>query len=618
MAWLAAVVARESCPYPYMSKSTRRFTDYQLICWLVVWVLAGCAGYTASVLYTATAQDANALAADFPPHWPSLHALPAIFPQVRWLLTSLALLFGLLGIALTKNLAPSALSRLGWRASGRRAGTSLLQRWQALPVAQRRVAIACFLFLTVVRVVVSWVGVNVDDIASYEYFVRKSLLTVIAYYPAPNNHVLSNVVSWFFYQVYPGYWWSMRLPVLLLSTVGTVGWFLGLLHRTNFRVATLTSIVFGFLHVNLHAAATGRGYMLIMVFSGLGFFCMLQLHSSAHKDTAGWGAWAGAGFVVAGVMGLYAVPTFAYFLVGAYSWLVMQWWRRPTHLLGLGLLAAATLLGAAILYAPLLVISGPAAIFSNVYVSPLTIGRYIHEFPAYVWQTEGLLFGESKNGTLASLHVGSLAAVIVLAGFLVLANRAHEGRLARSRAAYMLHTGMPALWLLLAPYTLLLIQRVQAPERTLAFKSLFMFLLLALQVDWLLAIASAWRTNLRKGVLIGVGVWVGVELAQLYRSNQLSLAYQKTPHLAAQWLLKQPSGPVLIVGSPWYVNYLRFYLHFEAPTSMVVVDDRPRVGVHYRYLIGSPADVPTANGCHLQLHIPAELDYEAADILSCW
>ncbi|QKG52507.1 hypothetical protein [Hymenobacter sp. BRD67] len=121
--------------------------------------------------------------------------------------------------------------------------------------------------LTALRLYHSFVIQPFDDATSYELFVREHLLVVSSVYPYPNNHVLSNLLSWAFYQVQPGFWWSMRLPVLLVSTTATVGWFLALLRRSSFGVALLAVGWFGLLSTGLYYAATGRGYWQLI---GLG------------------------------------------------------------------------------------------------------------------------------------------------------------------------------------------------------------------------------------------------------------------------------------------------------------------------------------------------------------
>jgi hypothetical protein len=600
----------------------RYLARHKEICFLIVlalWVLAACAGYAAAILYTASAQEAAALASDYPAHWPAWGSLPTEFAKLRLVLASTAAALGLAGCVLTLVLRRR--SHLHLQGSGQRIRRNLMQNRRALPLPQRRLAVAVLIALTGLRLLVSRMLVTFDDTASYEYFVRKSLFVVSACYPAPNNHVFSNTLSWLFYQAYPGYWWSMRAPVLLATTAGTIGWFLGLLPRSSFRVAALAVSLFSLLELSLFYAAEGRGYALLLALSGLGFFCVLSLTYSTPQAAVSKLAGAWAGLALAGVLGLYTVPTFAYFLVAAYSWLGVYWLRKKyfQRLVSLCLLGVTTLLGAALLYAPLLVISGPGALFQNVYVKPLAASAFFRQLPAYLWRIEGALLGESHNGALASLHVGSLAAVAVIVGFGALARAAHRGRLPARQTATVLRLGVPALWFALLPYSLLLVQHVAAPDRTLLFKAAFMFVLIGLEVDWLLQRIEIKNRQLRAGLLLAAGLWVSVQLLQLYKSNQLRLSYLKTPHAAARWLLTQPPGPILVADSPWNSTYIQFFIHFEKPTSALTIDTAPRPGVRYRYRVDPPVAAPTAGSAALpHLHIGRDINSEAMNILAYW
>jgi hypothetical protein len=607
---------------PHCASIGRR-QEFQFVGLLTVWLLAGCVGYAACVFYAADAREVFALASNFSSYGSALNRTPAAVEKFERLRLSFGTTAGLLALVGAGWLY--SLRRRGrvnahfGRAEGPHAGRGLLKAWYALPPQQRRWALGGFAALTALRIVVSQLLITVDDSASYEFFVRKSLLTVSAYYPAPNNHVCSNTLSWLLYQVYPGYWWSMRVPVLLASTAGTAYWFLGLLRRSNFRVAVLALTLFSLLEINLFLAAEGRGYALLMGLSAVGFFSVLSLTDVGTSAPTRARAW--TGLAIAGMVGLYTVPTFAYLLVAAYSWLGFCWLRSGYHyrLVSLGLLGAATLFGATLLYAPLLLVSGPRALLQNVYVKPLVVTAFFQALPAYLWELEGALMGESHNGVLASLHLGSLAAAAVVVGFLVLLRAALRGRLSGREAAYILPLGGPALWFLVLPYALLMMQRVQPPTRTLAFKAVFMFLLVGLECDWILH-RFAWRSrHLRLAFLLSTSVWVSVQLAQLYRSNQLRLSYLRTPHRAAQWLVRQPPGPVLVPGAPWYLPAIQFYIHFEQPTSTLVLDDSPRQGVRYRYLIHSPAASLTPISVGLpRLHIERDVNCEAMDIVAYW
>jgi hypothetical protein len=595
-----------------------RFKEIYLLGLLALWLLAACASYAAVVLYTADAREAVALAGSYPPHWPASGSAAAGLAQLRLVLAGTAVALGALGAVLARHLRRRGLadSRL-WLAGWRLAWRQLAQGWRALSARQRRWAGATFAVLTLLRIIINRTLVGFDDSASYEYFVRRSLLVVSADYSSPNNHIFNNTLSWLFYQVYPGFWWSMRLPVLLLSTAGTAGWFLGLLRHTSFQVAALAITLFSFLELSLFYAAEGRGYALLTDLSGLGFFCVLGLAGPATQATGPKQAWAWSGLALAGVLGLYTVPTFAYFLVAAYSWLGVCWLRQAAYsrLASLGVLGATTLLGAGLLYAPLLVVSGPAALVHNEFVKPLAASAFFRQLPGYVWRVEGALMGEAHKGVLASWHVGSLAAVAVVVGFAGLVRAARRGRLPTAQAASVRGLGMPALWFAGLPYALLLEQRVQAPDRTLLFKAVFMFLLVGLLADWLLVRFAAKARPLRAGLLLAVGLWAGVQLAQLHKSNKLRLSYLRTPHAAARWLLQQPPGPILASSPAWTVANIQFYIHFEDPASALRIDGRP--GVRYRYVIGAPA-AAAASAERPGLHIGRGANSDALDIVAYW
>ncbi|GAA4382331.1 hypothetical protein GCM10023186_22480 [Hymenobacter koreensis] len=470
--------------------------------------------------------------------------------------------------------------------------------------------------LTAIRFVISLLLHTFDDIASYSSFVQEKLIVVASYYPVPNNHILSNTISWLFYQLYPGYWWSMRVPILLVSTIGTIGWFLGLLRLTNFRIAAIATGLFSFLELSLFYAAEGRGYALIFVCCSLGFFCSFSLAKSQAKHTVCW-----LGLLVVGILGLYAVPTFAYFLVAAYSWLGWQLCRKgeSSRLISFALVGAATVLGAVLLYTPVLLVSGPRALVHNKFVQPLAMARFFKELPTYLFRVEGALLGESHNGVLASFHVGSFAAGLVVIGFLLLVYAARTGRLAEYQTKRVLSVGMASLWFLLVPYLLMIAQRVQAPDRAFLFKAAFMFVLVGIELDWLLHQYRAMGRRLPIVLGCGAGLWASVQLGQLYKSNQLRFSYASNAHAAAQWLLDQQPGPILSHSPGYITSTTQFFIVKQRPASALRIDETPRQGVRYRYLIN-----PTSAGLHAEqthlpsLHLPKTENAEAVTIVSLW
>lgn len=552
------------------------------------------AGYAALVLYSASWPEAAALR-DFYDWHPRAYSAGE-FAGLRRALAALAA--GALGLALALGSArPGRAQVVALGQEVRSAGRGLVAGWRALRPGQRRAALVALLVLTALRVCASRVLAPADDAVSFEVFVRASLLTVSAAYPYPNNHVLSNTLSWAFYQLHPGFWWSMRLPVLLTATGATALWFLALLRRSSFRVAALAVGAFSMLQLSFYHAATGRGYWLLVGLAAVGFFAALELSAGEEDESpapAGVArsprrvraAW--AGLVVSGVLGLYTVPTHAYFLLSAYGWLGLRQLRaRAGRALagttGLGLL---TLAGAGLLYLPLLLIAGPRLLFHNDYVRALPLAEFARSLPAFIWLTEGWLSGHRWLGLLP------LLAVLLGLGW-----SWRAGLWPPVPARVLRRLVAPCLWFMAAPYLLVLAQRVQAPERTLFYKSMLLCILGALLLDWALARLPP-RGAARRGAygLLAVAGLAGAasQVGVLARHNAQEVRQWQRYRQPMAWLATQPVGPVLAPRAvPRFV--LRFFAHTEFRRQPWQIDGQPRPGVRYRYLV-RPAGEPRGGG----------------------
>lgn len=544
------------------------------------------AGYAALVLYSANWPEAAALR-DFYDWHPRAYSAGEF---LGWRRALAALAAGALGLA----------TGLGWAGPGRAqvaalgqevrsAGRGLGAGWRALRPGQRRAALAGLLVLTALRAYYSRVLAPADDAVSFEVFVRASWLTVSAAYPYPNNHVLSNTLSWAFYQLHPGFWWSMRLPVLLTATGATALWFLALLRRSNFRVAALAVGAFSMLQLSFYHAATGRGYWLLVGLAAVGFFAALELSESETAEVESSvladarrsprrvrAAW--VGLVLSGVLGLYTVPTHAYFLLSAYGWLGLRQVRARAGwaLVATGGQGLLTLAGAGLLYLPLLLIAGPRLLLHNDYVRALPLADFGRHFPAYLWRTEGWLSGHR--------WLGGLPLLAVLLG-LGAGWRATLWSPGPARAVRRLVA--PCLWFMAAPYLLVLGQRVLAPERTLFYKAMLLCVLAALLLDGLLvrwparAVPRRWAY----GLLAAAGLaGAASQVAVLARHNAQQLRQWQAYRQPMAWLATQPVAPVLApAADPRFV--LRFFAHTEFRGQPWQIDARPRPGVRYRYLV---------------------------------
>jgi hypothetical protein len=193
--------------------------------------------------------------------------------------------------------------------------------------------------------------------------------------------------------------------------------------------------------------------------------------------------------VVSGVLGLYAVPTHLLLLAPAYGWWALGAVRRRdgaalARLLALGLVTG---LATALLYAPLLLLSGPALLLHHRYLAPVSPALFGHYVVANAWQPYQRLWG-----LLTLLALGSLGGLV---------RRVRAGRLPAEPARWVQQLGLPSAWLLLTPYLISVAQRSYPPERALLYKAQYTFLLLALAADWAWRVAGPRRRRGLAGAL---------------------------------------------------------------------------------------------------------------------
>ncbi|MDQ2771878.1 MAG: hypothetical protein M3Y54_15425 [Bacteroidota bacterium] len=452
--------------------------------------------------------------------------------------------------------------------------------WAGLRPSRRRAALLTLAGLTLLRLMLSLPAITppYDDGASYSLFVSRGLLAVGAYYPLPNNHVLENLLAWLFFQASAGFWWSIRLPVLLGATAATVLWYAGWLReKYSARAALLATLLASLSQLGLYHAATGRGYWLVAGGAALVFFATLTLSRDSNRPRRAWLA-----LVLGGIGGMWAVPTFALVLGSAMSWLGWQWLRKGNWR-ALGALAAAVgllCLGSWLAYAPLLLVSGLDKLAGNGFVAPRPLGEILRGLPSYWWETEGFLAGQMRLGASLVL-MAAIATVLLL-------RSSSRSLLPTGLALPWLRTGWPALWFMAAPYLIMLVLRVLAPGRTLFYKAFFLYALLALLVEWLLRQSPVRRRGWLRPILVLVGgLWLGYQLWCHARDNSAPLRNNAAFRAAASWLSRQLPGAAL-VPEPTHKIYLSLYLRSEHPAWPWQPEAQPRPGAIYRYVVCFP------------------------------
>lgn len=463
--------------------------------------------------------------------------------------------------------------------ASRAKNTAAIVGWDTLILSERRLAFVVMLAMAALRLAQSLPAITpaYDDAASYALFVSRGLLAVTSYYPLPNNHVLSNLVDWLFFRVNPGFWWTMRLPVVLAATLANWLLFAGLLRtRVPFRPALLAVVLFSLSQLSLYHATVGRGYWLLMIGATLVFFATLDLSSAAPARARR--AW--LELVLGGLVGAFAVPTFAMVLVSAFSWLGLQAVRQRDWrlLLQTGITGGIITAGTLLLYAPLMLVSGADKLFGNGFVAPRPWGEFLEGLPRYLWETEGFLAGQVK--------LGAVITGTVLLGACWYLRQARQARAADVLTNAWQRLGIISLWFIGVPYVVLIAQRVFAPGRTLFYKSFFLYLLVTLLVEEILRTTKLRRAKRLALVVVAVG-WTAYQFRSLSRDNQKPRQHNAAYHEAYAWLASHRPGPTL-VPEPTHGIFLTMYFRSESPGQPWQPDFEPQPGRTYTYVVAFP------------------------------
>ena len=563
-----------NCVTPDIMLSHRFFIQIGLL------QLTICAGYSALVLGAAT--------------WPKVqlyhqlvqtnsdgifhyHLSSIMFEGTRAgiVLVTLLTICGLIG------LAASPLYRMEWYVTGNsmyRTGRGLLVSWKKLSSRERNTIILGMLILTALRCYFSFLSTPHDDAASYLFFVRPGWLAVSAYYPVPNNHILSNAISLLFYQLNTGFWWSMRLPVLITSTIATIVLLLALVRNAGTTAALVALALFSLLQGSLYQAGAGRGYWLVIFLAGIIFFSSVTQKANWGRHRTAWLA-----VLAAGTLGCYTVPTFAYVLVSAFLWLGWVFLRQRgwAQLVRLGVVGGLIVLSVGLLYTPLFLVSGLNSLINNQYVVAHD-ANFFANLPAYIWHNEGILAGNRTWGGLLTV------AVLGLTGYLFYQIRA--GQMPLIQVARWHRLVPPAFCFIVLPYVMMLVQRVLTPDRVLLYKAFPFCILAGLVVDWVLWRWPAPRYRWPRFTLaMGFVFYASYQIFTVARGNPTVRGLDASYRAGLRWLATQPVGPVLIP-EPMQCLYFRFYATTEAPLRQWQLDSIQQHTVKYRYVVAFPND----------------------------
>lgn len=217
-----------------------------------------------------------------------------------------------------------------------------------------------------------------------------SLRAALTDYHLPNNHVFHSLLVHFSTTVLGFAPWAVRLPTFIagLLVIPAVYW-VGLRYHSR-PVGLLAALLAAFSPTLVSAATDARGYSLLILLTLLAF--VLADFVRLNRNLVGWGL-----LSLLCALGFFTVPVMLFPFGILYAWLFFEHLVNPAPAYpnhrNFFLHWGASGLGAAILtlllYTPIFIYTGPAAVFNNNFVASMPWDVFDDYLPFRIAETWG-------------------------------------------------------------------------------------------------------------------------------------------------------------------------------------------------------------------------------------
>lgn len=256
---------------------------------------------------------------------------------------------------------------------------TIASEWKAIPVQDVWAIAAIVCLAAVLRIPLLSQPMRYDEAYSVTTYASRPLYVGLSLYTQPNNHLFHTFLVHIAYILFGNRPWALRMPAFFagLLLVPTTYVAARSLYRTE--SAILAAALTASSSVLIEYSTSARGYTLVSL-----FFTMLIPIAAYLVRNQGWTAW--FLFSMLAALGFYTIPVMLYPVGGVALWVLLcaavgdakSPGRIASGLFVAGLLTAVL---TTVLYSPVFAISGPASVFANSTVRPLSNRVFLRELP---------------------------------------------------------------------------------------------------------------------------------------------------------------------------------------------------------------------------------------------
>lgn len=252
------------------------------------------------------------------------------------------------------------------------------------------------------------VPISADEGVTYYLFTIKPFYYCMIFYPYPNNHVLHSILTNVTeYMPFFNTLFCLRLPAIIASFVCWCVAYSFIKKYYSEKVAMLIVALSAILFRSIYYSFMSRGYALLVLFFIISLYAAYNIINKGNRSKD-W-----TFFVVSGILGCYAIPSFLYPFATLNILLLVFNYRSIKKQIFFNILAG---IGIIILYAPIMLVTGIDALVNNPHVSPYTMTRLevLQELPVYINDVLHYLFHSISYYTVIFFILLSLIWLVVV------------------------------------------------------------------------------------------------------------------------------------------------------------------------------------------------------------
>ena len=226
-----------------------------------------------------------------------------------------------------------------------------------------------------------------DEATTIVKFASRPLWVIASWYPEPNNHIFHTMLAHFAIAIAGEAPWAARLPALAAGVLVVPAGYIAARAFYGRSVALLTAAFLSVCPALVAYSTAARGYSIVTLLFLL--LSVLAVYLKDHDNAFGWSM-----FSLVSAIGFYTMPVMLYPFVVLLGWMAMAALARDARVRGAVLFRRITRCGLATavlalaLYTPVLLVSGPRALFANEWVRAMAWPAFLAKAPqnlAQLW-----------------------------------------------------------------------------------------------------------------------------------------------------------------------------------------------------------------------------------------